>query len=130
MVLFGTSDPSLVSYLLADGVIAQSLLVVVIVAVFWLVKRELPELGVLVEDTLYLVTGMEYDAEELLPHGRVRANAGTDEPMRRDHLVTDASCEKGHDPDGRASDSRPGMGPDLPVLDSTRPVRWLRLFPP
>jgi len=73
--LFGTSDPHIVSYLLADRVISQSLSVVALVAIFWLVLRELPELGIIVEDLLYLVTGDEYDADEFLPR-RARADGG------------------------------------------------------
>lgn len=75
-LLFGTSDPHVVSYLLADRVISQTLSVVALVVIFWLVLRELPELGVLVEDMLYLVTGSEYDAEEFLPRRPARADGG------------------------------------------------------
>jgi len=59
--LFGTSDPYMVSYYLADRVIAQSLSVVALVAITWLVVRELPEVLPMVEDLLYVLTGSEYD---------------------------------------------------------------------
>lgn len=65
------------SYLLADRVIARSLSVVAIVGIFWLVVRELPELGVLVAELLSLVTGTAYDADEVIPYGRARADTDT-----------------------------------------------------
>lgn len=86
--LFGASDPGTVSYLVADRLVAQSLSVVAVVIVFWFVLRELPELGVLVEDLAYLLTGTEYSARELLPHGGRLADAGppdTTRPTDGDH---------------------------------------------
>jgi len=61
MSLFGTSDPRMVSYNVADRILAQTGSVLVLVAITWFLVRELPELTVLVEDLLYLVTGNEYD---------------------------------------------------------------------
>jgi len=63
MTLFGTSDPYMVSYYWSDRIISQSLSVVALVVVTWLVVRELPEVLTVVEDLLYLVTGTEYDLE-------------------------------------------------------------------
>lgn len=78
LFLFGSSNPEMVSFFVADRLISQSLSVVAIVAIFWLVLRELPELGVLVEDILFVLTGSEYDADELLPRGRIRADGAGD----------------------------------------------------
>jgi archaeosortase A (PGF-CTERM-specific) len=66
MSLFGTSDPRMVSYFLADRVLAQSLSVVALVAITWLVVRELPEVLTVVEDVLYVLTGSEYDLRSAL----------------------------------------------------------------
>ncbi|MFB6205961.1 MAG: archaeosortase A [Haloglomus sp.] len=87
MDLFGTTDSRMVSYYLADRVIAQSLSVVALVAITWLVVRELPEVLAVVEDVLYVLTGNEYDlgaaldvgAEEPAPDSdpaTVRADGG------------------------------------------------------
>lgn len=62
--LFGFSlgrHPAYVSYYVADRLIAQSLSVVALLAITFLVVRELPEVLVVVEDVLYVVTGTEYD---------------------------------------------------------------------
>jgi archaeosortase A (PGF-CTERM-specific) len=61
MAAFGTSDPRMVSYYIADRILAQTGSVVVLVIITWFLVRELPEITVLVEDLLYLVTGTEYD---------------------------------------------------------------------
>ncbi|MFB6222995.1 MAG: archaeosortase A [Haloarcula sp.] len=61
MSLFGLSDPRLVSYYIVDRILAQTGSVIVLVALTWLLMRELPELTVIVEDLLYLLTGTEYD---------------------------------------------------------------------
>jgi archaeosortase A (PGF-CTERM-specific) len=59
MVLFGLSDPSRVSFYVADRIIAQGLALVALVAIAWLVSRWVPELLEVAEDLLYLVTGDE-----------------------------------------------------------------------
>jgi archaeosortase A (PGF-CTERM-specific) len=64
-----TQDPALVSYYLADRVLAQSASVVALVAVTYLVVRTLPETLTVVDDLLYLVTGSEYDLERALGEG-------------------------------------------------------------
>lgn len=60
-LLFGTSDPNMVSFLVADRVLAQSLSVVVLVLITLGLLRLLPELSVVVEDLLFLITGDDYD---------------------------------------------------------------------
>lgn len=77
MTLFGESQRELVSFLVADRIIAQSLSVVALVVILWLVLRELPELRVVVEDVLYLLTGSEYDlGDEPPPGGAVADGSG------------------------------------------------------
>jgi archaeosortase A (PGF-CTERM-specific) len=61
MFLFGLDNPLNVSYIWIDRIIAQSLSVVAMILIFWLVLRELPEVLGPVEDLLYLLTGTEYD---------------------------------------------------------------------
>lgn len=62
--LFGSTDPNMASYLVADRVIAQTASVVVLVAIALVLLRVLPEIVVVFEDVLYLVTGDEYDLGE------------------------------------------------------------------
>jgi archaeosortase A (PGF-CTERM-specific) len=64
LTLFGSSDVNMASYLLADRVIAQSLSVVVLVAIALVLVRLLPEVVVVFEDVLYLATGDEYDLRD------------------------------------------------------------------
>ena len=61
MTVFGASDPYKVSYFVADRVLAQSLSVLALVAITWVVVRELPEVMVVIEDVLFMATGTEYD---------------------------------------------------------------------
>jgi archaeosortase A (PGF-CTERM-specific) len=75
MTLFGAEDPYKVSYFIADRIIAQSLSVVALVCITWLVVRELPEVMIIVEDVLYMATGTEYDLRSALDVG-VRADGG------------------------------------------------------
>lgn len=74
MNLVGYSQPGLVSFFFADRVIAQSLSVVALVAITWLVVRELPELLAVVEDVAYIVTGNEYDLHHLVEPDGVTAD--------------------------------------------------------
>lgn len=78
MTLFGNPNPGLVSFLWADRLISQSLSVVALIGITWLVVRELPELTTVVEDLLFLVTGREIDAREEFGVG-VRADGGEPE---------------------------------------------------
>jgi archaeosortase A (PGF-CTERM-specific) len=61
MSIFGTTDPRMVSYYISDRILAQTGSVIVLVGITWLLVRELPEITVLVEDLLFLLTGTEYD---------------------------------------------------------------------
>jgi archaeosortase A (PGF-CTERM-specific) len=61
MTVFGLADPQMVSYYVADRILAQTGSVVVLVGITYFLVRELPEITVLVEDLLFLVTGTEYD---------------------------------------------------------------------
>lgn len=78
--LFGSADPRMVSYYVADRLVAQSLSVVALVAVTYLVVRELPEVLVVVEDLLFVVTGREFDLRDALDAGA--ADAAPAEPVR------------------------------------------------
>ncbi|MFA1610711.1 archaeosortase A [Halobellus rubicundus] len=66
LLLFGSSDPYMVSFFISDRIISQLLAVVVLVGITYLVVRELPELLTVIEDVLFLVTGDEYDLESEL----------------------------------------------------------------
>jgi archaeosortase A (PGF-CTERM-specific) len=75
--VFGFSlaqDPALVSYYVADKILAQSASVVALVAITYLVVRELPEVLTVVEDLLFVVTGSEYDLRSALGASPVRAD--------------------------------------------------------
>ena len=61
MALTGYTQPGLVSFFIADRVLSQSLSVVALVGITWLVVRTVPELLALVEEALYVVTRTEYD---------------------------------------------------------------------
>ena len=61
MTVTGYSKPGLVSYFIADRVLSQSLSVVALVAITWLVVQLVPELLALVEEALFVVTRTEYD---------------------------------------------------------------------
>jgi archaeosortase A (PGF-CTERM-specific) len=74
MSLFATDDPYTVSYYVADRIIAQSLSVVVLVGITFLVVRYLPQISVIIEDVLFLVTGSEYDLQTALGQQEVRAD--------------------------------------------------------
>ena len=60
---FASTDLYLVSYFIADRILSQSLSVVALVTITWLVIRELPEVLTIVEDVLYVATGTEYDLQ-------------------------------------------------------------------
>jgi len=71
----GYQDPNLTSFFIADRVISQSLSVVALVGITWLVVRELPELLDVIEEALFVVTGTEYDLADALGQP-VRADGG------------------------------------------------------
>jgi archaeosortase A (PGF-CTERM-specific) len=64
MSLFGLTDPRMVSYYVADRILAQTGSVLALVVLTYFLVKELPEITVLVEDLLFLVTGTEYDLTE------------------------------------------------------------------
>jgi len=76
-LLFGTSNPHMVSFLWADRIVSQSLSVVALVAITWLVVREVPELSTVLEDVIFVATGTEYDLQRELGLG-ARADGGID----------------------------------------------------
>ncbi|MFB6141926.1 MAG: archaeosortase A [Halorientalis sp.] len=78
MTLFAAEDPYKVSYFVADRIIAQSLSVVALVGITWLVVRELPEVLVVIEDVLFMATGREYDLRAAMDLGPVRADGDGD----------------------------------------------------
>lgn len=61
MSAFGLEDPYLVSHLVAESVISQTLSVVALVGIAWFVIRELPQLLVIIDDVTYMVTGEDHD---------------------------------------------------------------------
>ena len=85
LLLFGSSDPYMVSFFLSDRVISQLLAVVALVGITYLVVRELPELLTVIEDVLFLVTKEEHDLHEALDVSRVRTDgAGEGYAVGRD----------------------------------------------
>ncbi|QLD84955.1 archaeosortase A [Natronomonas halophila] len=81
--LFGETDPYLVSHIVAEGIISQTLSVVALVGIAWFVIRELPELLVIIDDIAYMVTGEDRDTAAelgLLPDADdATAAAGADD---------------------------------------------------
>jgi len=59
--LFAVDSGVMVSYYVADRIIAQTLSVVVLVGITWFLVKRLPELLTVVEDALYVLTRREYD---------------------------------------------------------------------
>ena len=85
MGLFGIDDAYLVSYIVADKILAQSLSVVALVAITYLVVREVPEVLGIIEDVLFMATGTEYDLQQVI--------GGVDpEPVRADGGDGDGSA--------------------------------------
>ena len=78
MTLFGLEDPQMVSYYVADRILAQTGSVVVLVGITWVLVRELPEITVLVDDLLFLVTGTEYELAAAFQPGEDAATPGDD----------------------------------------------------
>ncbi|MWV65062.1 archaeosortase A [Halorubrum sp. JWXQ-INN 858] len=74
LAMFGATDPYRVSFLLSDRIISQLLAVVALVAITYLVARELPELVVVLEDVLYILTGEEHDLTQSLDLPREPTN--------------------------------------------------------
>jgi archaeosortase A (PGF-CTERM-specific) len=59
MFAFGLSDPSRVSFFVADRVLSQGLAVFALIGLAWFVARWVPEILDIAEDLLYLLTGDE-----------------------------------------------------------------------
>lgn len=64
LFLFGAENPYRVSFLISDRIISQLLAVVALIGITYLVARELPELVIVLEDVLYVLTGEEHDLLE------------------------------------------------------------------
>ena len=78
--LFGipAGDEALVSFFLADKVLAQSASVVALVAITVLVVRRLPEAAQVLEEALYVLTRREIPLEELFADLVSTSETGTD----------------------------------------------------
>jgi len=63
LFLFGETNPYRVSFLVSDRIISQILAVVALIAIAYLVARELPEILTVLEDILYVFTGEEHDLQ-------------------------------------------------------------------
>ncbi len=74
LAMFGATDPYRVSFLVSDRIMSQLLAVVALIAITFLAVRELPELAVILEDVLYLLTGEEHDLTEALDLPRKPTN--------------------------------------------------------
>lgn len=79
LMLFGDTDPYAVSWYIADRIVSQSLAVVALVGITYLVVRELPELLTVVEDILFMITGEEHDLAKQLDLQPVRADGSGSE---------------------------------------------------
>ncbi|MFC7133363.1 MULTISPECIES: archaeosortase A [Salinibaculum] len=66
MGLFSLEEQWQVSYIVSDRILAQSMSVVALVVITWLVVRELPEVLTVIEDLVYVLTGKEYDLQDAL----------------------------------------------------------------
>ncbi|MFB6293643.1 MAG: archaeosortase A [Halonotius sp.] len=66
MFLFGATDPYRVSFLISDRILSQVGAVIALIAITYLVARQLPELLTVLEDVLYLLTGEDHDLQAAL----------------------------------------------------------------
>jgi len=76
LTVFGSDELPRVSYFVGDRILAQSLSVVALVGITYLVVRELPEVLDIIEDLLFVVTGSEYDLQSALGPQQVAADGG------------------------------------------------------
>lgn len=76
--VFALENTVMVSYIVADRVISQSLSVVVLVGILWLVVQRVPEVLTVVDDVVYVLTGREYNLAEAL--GVTVAESGESQP--------------------------------------------------
>ncbi|AWB28288.1 archaeosortase A [Halococcoides cellulosivorans] len=79
MGLFGLSDPYLVSYYVSDRIISQSLSVVILVAITWIVVRQVPEVLAIVEEGLAVLTGREYDLSTVIESRKAALDGDTED---------------------------------------------------
>jgi archaeosortase A (PGF-CTERM-specific) len=77
MTLFAIENDVMVSYYVADRILAQSLSVVAMLAITWLVVHELPEVLTVLEDAVFVLTGDEYDLAEALGLDPAGSDRGT-----------------------------------------------------
>jgi len=63
--VFALENTVMVSYIISDRIISQSLSVVVLVALLWLVVQRVPEVLAVVDEVVYVLTGREYDLGEV-----------------------------------------------------------------
>jgi len=82
LFLFGADNPYRVSFLVSDRIISQFGAVIALMVIAYLVVRVLPELLVVLEDLLYLLTGEEHNLEEAL--NLPRTAVGEDPALRSD----------------------------------------------
>lgn len=61
LAMFGASDPYRVSFLISDRIFSQLLAIVALIGITYLVARQIPELVIVLEDVLYVLTGEEHD---------------------------------------------------------------------
>ncbi len=66
LFLFGDSNPYRVSFFVSDRILSQVGAVIALMGIAYLVVRQLPELLVVAEDILYLLTGEEHDLQSAL----------------------------------------------------------------
>ncbi|MEY7850680.1 archaeosortase A [Natrarchaeobius sp. A-rgal3] len=78
MTTYMGAQPERVSFLVAHNYIAQTLSVVALVAITYLIVRIVPEILEPLEDVLFVLTGNEYDLFEALGKEEVRADGGPD----------------------------------------------------
>ena len=110
LFLFGETSPYRVSFLVSDRIISQVLAVVALIGVTYLVVRQLPELLLVLEDVLYVLTGEEHDLQEVidLPReptnlegaGRSAATASVEASTAEATEATGAEVGESSDPDG------------------------------
>jgi archaeosortase A (PGF-CTERM-specific) len=74
LAMFGATNPYRVSFLVSDRILSQLLAVVALIGITYLVARQLPELVVVLEDVLYVLTGEEHDLTESLDLPREPTN--------------------------------------------------------
>lgn len=96
-------DPGYASYFVADRVIAQSLAVVALVGITWLVVREVPEVLAVLEEALFVLTRREWDLGWAL---------GVEEGGGRPAAETAGGADGAGDPPGPTGDPETGVRTD------------------